>query len=193
MRTLLDFLPILLFFSAYKLHHWFDVGQDEAIYFATPVLMVATSVQMAILYAYDRKLSTLHKVTLGMVLVFGSITLVLHNKQFIMWKPTVMYLAIALAMAVALWGMQKNFFKSMLGSQLDLPERVWHNLGVAWIGFALFLAGINAYVVSFYTEEDWINFKIWGYGFWLIFFVGQVFYIAPHLKTDENQEPGAGT
>ena len=65
MRTLLDFIPILLFFAAYKLHAWFGIGKDEALYFATPVLMGATAVQMAIIYAMDRKLTTLQKITLG--------------------------------------------------------------------------------------------------------------------------------
>ena len=41
MRTLLDFIPILLFFAAYKLHAWFGIGKDEAMFFATPVLMGA--------------------------------------------------------------------------------------------------------------------------------------------------------
>ena len=75
MKTFLEFIPILLFFAAYKLHAWFGVSKDEAIYFATPVLMAATVVQMAVLYWIDRKLSALQKITLGMILVFGGITL----------------------------------------------------------------------------------------------------------------------
>ena len=62
MKILIDFFPILLFFGAYKLHD---------IYMATGVLMVATAVQMGLIYAIDRKLTTLHKITLAMVLGFG--------------------------------------------------------------------------------------------------------------------------
>ena len=187
MRTLLDFIPILLFFGAYKLHAWFGIDKDEAIYFATPILMLATCLQMAIVVAIDRKLSTMHKVTLGMVLVFGSITLALHDPRFVMWKPTVLWVAFAVAMAIAHWGMKKNFLKATMGSQLELPEAVWHKLNVAWMGF---LAAINAFVVSFYTEEEWVNFKVWGYGFWLVFFVGQALFLAPHLQVDEKTDGG---
>ncbi len=49
MKTFLDFIPILLFFAAYKLHYLFGIPKDEAIYFATPVLMAATVAQMAII------------------------------------------------------------------------------------------------------------------------------------------------
>ncbi len=190
MRTLLDFIPILLFFAAFKLHAWFGVGKDEAIFFATPVLMGATALQMAIVYALDRKLTTLQKITLTMVLVFGGITLALHDKRFIMWKPTVLYAGMAIALAVAVWGMKTNFLKSMLGAQLDLPDPVWHRLNVAWICYAAFMAISNAYVAAYYSEDAWANFKIWGYAFPLVFFIGQGFYISPHLREAEKPDEG---
>ena len=118
MKILIDFFPILLFFAAYKLHAWFGIGKEEAIYFATPVLMGATVLQMAIVYAVDKKLTAMHKVTLALILVFGGITLALHDKRFIMWKPTVLYAGMAIALAFSIWGMRKSFLKAMLGSQL---------------------------------------------------------------------------
>ena len=91
MKLLLDFLPILLFFGAYKLY---------GIYVGTAVLMAATVVQMAIIYAIDKKLTTMHKATLALILVFGTLTLVLQDERFIKWKPTVLYTAMAIALAV---------------------------------------------------------------------------------------------
>lgn len=188
MKALLDFIPILLFFAAYKLHATFGVSKDEAMFFATPVLMAATTVQMAIIYYLDRKLSTLHKITLGMILVFGATTLALHDKRFIMWKPTVLYAGMAIALAVAVWVMKNNFLKSMLGSQLELPDRVWHRLNVAWIGYTAFMALSNAYVAAYFSEDAWADFKIWGYVFPLAFLVAQGFYIAPHLKAEADTD-----
>ena len=193
MKTLLDFIPILFFFGAYKLHDYFGIGKEEAIYFATPVLMVATALQMAIIYAMDRKLTMLHKVTLGAVLLFGSITLAVHDKRYIMWKPSVLYAATAIAMAVMLWGMGKSVFKILLGSQLELPERVWHRVSVAWIGFFLFLSASNAYVVLYYSEEAWVDFKIWGYGFWVVFFLGLGVYLMPHIQAMEDAADQEGS
>ncbi|MFM2051248.1 MAG: hypothetical protein RL682_1739 [Pseudomonadota bacterium] len=188
MKTLLDFIPIALFFAAYKLHDWFGVSKDEAIYFATPVLMAATVAQMALLYWIDKKLSTLQKITLSMILVFGSITLALHDKRFIMWKPTVLYAGMSIALAIAVWGMKHNFLKAMLGSQLELPDRVWHKLNIAWIGYTAFMAVSNAYVATYYSEDAWANFKIWGYAFPIVFLICQGLYISPHIKADVEVE-----
>jgi intracellular septation protein len=178
MRLLLDFLPLVLFVGAYKY-------QD--IYLGTAVLMAATTVQMAIIYAMDRKLQTMQKITLLLVLGFGALTLSLHDERFIKWKPTVLYAAIAVALAIAVWVMKKNFLKLLLGSQLELPDRIWHRLNLAWIVYSLFMAAINAYVAAYFSTEAWVNFKLWGYAFPLVFLIGQGLYISPHLKSEDTQ------
>ena len=172
MKALLDFLPILLFFGAYKL---------QGIYVATGVLMAATVLQMAVVYAIDKKLTAMHKVTLALILVFGTLTLVLQDERFIKWKPTVLYTAMALALAVALWAFHKNFLRIMLGSQLSLPDPVWNRLTVAWIGYCLFMAALNGYVAAYYSTDAWANFKLWGYVFPIAFIIGQGLYVARHL------------
>lgn len=176
MKFLIDFFPILLFFGAYKVYD---------IYFATGVLMAATVLQTAIIYAIDRRLQAIQKITLALILIFGTLTLLLHDDRFIKWKPTVLYAAMAIGLAVALWGLKKNFLKLLLGSQLELPERVWMQLNVAWIVYCAFMAALNGYVAAFYSTETWVNFKLWGYAFPLVFIVGQGLYIARYLKTDK--------
>ena len=176
MKILIDFFPILLFFGAYKFY---------GIYVGTAVLMAATALQMAIIYAIDRRLQTMHKVTLVLILLFGTLTLVLQDDRFIKWKPTVLYGAMSMALAVALWALKKNFLKMLLGSQLDLPDAVWQRLNVAWIVYCAFMSAINAYVVINFSTEAWVDFKLWGYVFPLVFLVAQGIYIAPHLKGDE--------
>ena len=177
MRFLIDFFPIALFVAAYKLHD---------IYVATGVLMAATIVQTGIIYAVDRKLQTLHKVTLALVLVFGALTLFLQDERFIKWKPTVLYASMAVVLAAALWVWKKNFLQVLLGIQLKLPDAVWSRLTVAWVLYFLFMAGINAWVAAYFSTEDWVNFKLWGYVFPVVFIVGQGLYIARYLKDDNT-------
>lgn len=176
MKILLDFLPIVLFVAAYKFYN---------IYVATGVLMAATVVQMALVYLIDRRLQTIQKVTLALILLFGTLTLVLQDDRFIKWKPTVLYGAMAIALAVALWILKKNYLKLLLGSQMELPEGVWMRLNVAWVIYCAFMSAINAYVVLHFSTEAWVEFKLWGYAFPLVFLVAQGIYIAPHLKNDE--------
>ena len=176
MRLLIDFFPIALFFVGYKLHD---------IYVATAVLMAATVVQTAIIYGIDRRLRTLQKVTLVLILVFGTLTLLLQDERFIKWKPTVMYAGMAIVLAAALWVWKKNFLQMLLGSQLQLPDRVWGRLTVAWVLYFVFMSAINAYVAAFFSTDAWVDFKLWGYIFPVMFLVGQGLYVARHLKTDE--------
>jgi intracellular septation protein len=180
MKILIDFFPILLFFGAYKLYD---------IYIGTGVLMAATVLQMALIYGIDRKLQAMHKITLALILVFGTLTLVLHDDRFIKWKPTVLYAAMAIALAVAVWVYKKNFLKMLLGSQMSLPEPVWMRLHVMWIAYSAFMALINAYVAAYYSTEAWVNFKLWGYAFPLVFIVGQGFYISRYLTADDAKTP----
>ena len=180
MKILIDFFPILLFFGAFKLYD---------IYIGTAVLMAATVVQMALIYRLDHKLSAMHKATLALVLIFGTLTLVLHDERFIKWKPTVLYAAMAVALAVAVWVYKKNFLKMLLGSQLTLPDPVWMRLNLIWVAYCVFMAAINGYVAAFYSTEAWVDFKIWGYAFPLIFIVGQGFYISRYLTADDEKAP----
>jgi intracellular septation protein len=64
---------------------------------------------------------------------------------------------------------------------------VWQRLNLIWVAYCVFMASINGYVAAYYSTEDWVNFKLWGYAFPLAFIVGQGFYIARHIKSDEPQ------
>ena len=179
MKLLLDFFPILLFFVSYKL---------SDIYTATAVLMAATTVQMAVIYLRERSLQTMHKITLVLVLGFGALTLGLHDERFIKWKPTVLYSAMSLGLAIATWGLTKSPLKGLLGSQLELPDAVWARLNVAWVFYCAFMALANAYVAQNFSTEEWVNFKLWGYVFPVTFILGQGIYIARHMQTPPDEE-----
>ena len=177
MKIALDLFPILIFFAAYKF---------ASIYEATAVLMAATVVQSLLMYRIDGKLATLQKVTLVLILVFGTLTLVLHDDRFIKFKPTLLYSGMALGLLVSQFVFKKNFLKTMLGSQVNLPDANWQTLSMAWIAYCVFMASLNAYVAHNFSTEDWVNFKIWGYVFPLIFIVGTGIYIAKNVPPSET-------
>ncbi len=178
MKILIDFFPILLFFGAYKMYD---------IYIGTAVLMAATVLQMGLIYRIDRKLQGMHKITLALILVFGTLTLVLHDERFIKWKPTVLYAAMAIGLGLAVWVYKKNFLKMLLGSQLSLPEPVWMRLNLVWVVYCIFMAAINGFVAAYYSTEAWMNFKLWGYAFPLVFIVAQGFYISRYITSDDTK------
>ena len=181
MKFILDFFPILLFFGAYKM---------ADIYTATAVLMGATVVQTALAYKMDGRLQTMQKITLVLVLGFGALTLGLHDERFIKWKPTLLYAGLALALAVAHFALKKNFLHMMLGKQSELPHSVWQRMNLAWLFYCIFMATINAYVAHYFSTEDWVNFKLWGYVFPVVFILAQGLYVSRYLPKDSEESAG---
>jgi intracellular septation protein len=94
----------------------------------------------------------------------------------------------ALALALALWVWKKNVLHLLLGSQLNMSRAVWDRLALAWIGYFVFMSAINGYVALYYSTEDWVNFKIWGYVFPVVFILGQGLYIARHIQSDDQPQ-----
>ena len=145
MKFLFDLFPILLFFVAFKI--W-------GIYPATAVAIVATLVQIAWVAFRHRKVDPMLWVSLGVVVVFGGATLVLHNDTFIKWKPTALYWLFAGALIVSQFAFGKNLIEAMMGKQIVLPHRVWGQLNLAWAVFFAILGVVNLFVAFNYTTNQ---------------------------------------
>lgn len=81
MQPLLDLLPVILFFVTYRL---------TDIFVATGVLIVAVLIQTAVQWIRHRKVSSVALISAVLVLVFGGLTLIIHDKAFIQLKVTVL-------------------------------------------------------------------------------------------------------
>jgi intracellular septation protein len=179
---LLEFLPILVFVGVY-----YAFG----IFYATAALMVAAILEVAFLWATKRTISTQLKFTLWLSLVFGGLTLLLHDKTFIQWKPTILNWAMAAALLGSHFFARRNLIERMLGSQLSLPSSVWTRLNFGWsLGF--FVAGaLNLYVARNFSEAFWVNYKlIGGFGITLLYVLLSAAYLmAGGHMNEANQNP----
>lgn len=178
MKLLFDFFPILLFFLAYRLYD---------IYAATAVAIAATFVQIAYTWLKTRAVPAMQWVTLGVIVVFGGLTLALHDEQFIKWKPTVInWLFCAVFLASHFIG-DKTAIQRLLSANLSLPAPVWRRLNLAWALFFLVLGGANLYVMTFYDRDTWVNFKLFGMlGLTLVFIVLQSFYLSRYMSEPDT-------
>lgn len=153
MKFLFDFFPLLLFFAAYQI--W-------DIYAATAAAIVATLAQIAWLGARRQPIPPVMWVTLVLVVVFGGATILLQDKRFIMWKPTVLYWLFAAVLGVAQAVFDKSLIKALLGSELVLPEPVWRRLTWNWCVFFLLSGVVNLFVMYNFSEQTWAAFKVFG-------------------------------
>ncbi len=144
MKLLYDFLPIVLFFVAYKLY---------GIYAATAVAIVASVVMVAIGWIKHRKIERMHLVSLAVISVMGGLTLWLQDKAFVMWKPTLInWLFGAVFLGSSLLG--KPLVQRLLDGQLSLPSVVWSRLNWIWVGFFVLSGFANLVVAKHYLNAE---------------------------------------
>jgi len=178
MKLLLDFFPIALFFVAFKL--W-------GIYVATGVAIVATIAQIAWFRYSTGKVEAMQWLSLGIIVVFGGATIVLHDENFIKWKLTVLYWAMAGTLLVGQLVFRKNLLKSLMGAQLALPDAAWSVMSWSWIGFLLFMSALNLWVALNFSTDTWVNFKLFGgLGMTAVFVVCQALYLGRFMKDGEE-------
>ena len=156
LKFLLDFFPLLAFFISYKL---------ADIYVAVAVLMAATVIQTVGNRLHSGKWQKLHLFGLAVALVFGGLTLALHDERFIKWKVTVFFWLIA---AIFLVGAAlrrsplKALFESINEQALPVPTPVWRRVDVIWGVVSLLVGMLNLHVAFSYSLNTWVNFKVWG-------------------------------
>jgi len=152
LKMALDLGPLILFFFA---------NSHYGIFVATATFMVAVLAALAVSYALTRQLPIMPVVTAIIVVVFGGLTLVLHDATFIKVKPTIIY---ALFGAVLIGGLVFN--KPLLGVVFDslfhLTAEGWRKLTLRWAIFFFALAILNEIVWRNTSTDVWVDFKVFG-------------------------------
>jgi intracellular septation protein len=175
MQIFYDLLPLFLFFIAYKF---------LGIYSATAVAIAATVAQVAYTRIRYKKYEMIQVVTCVMIVVFGGMTLILHNPIFIKWKPTMINWILAIIFLVSQYFRKKSIIESLLHEKIDAPQHVWKTLNTMWVSFFLFIGTLNIIVAYNVDTDTWVNFKVFGmFGLTLIFGLIQAMYLSNHLKT----------
>ena len=152
LKLALDIGPLVLFFAA---------NAKLGIFEATAVFMVAVLIALGVSYAITRHIAIMPVVTAVVVLIFGGLTLVLHDELFIKLKPTIIYVLFGGALLVGL-----AFGKPLLGivfdSVFNLTEEGWRKLTWRWAIFFFALAILNEIVWRTQTTDFWVAFKLFG-------------------------------
>ena len=166
LKLVLELGPLMVFFFANARGEWLAAkfpaltGLGGPIFIATGLFMAATALALAVSWVLTRTLPMMPLVSGIVVLVFGALTLYLHDEIFIKMKPTIVN---TLFGAVLLGGLL--FGKSLLGyvfnSAFRLDAEGWKKLTLRWGVFFFFLAVLNEIVWRNFSTDFWVAFKVW--------------------------------
>ena len=152
LKLVLDIGPLVLFFAA---------NARFGIFTATAVFMAAVLVALGVAYAKTRHVEIMPLVTAIIVLIFGGLTLFLHNAEFIKLKPTIIYVLFGGTLVGGLL-FGKSFLGILFDSVFDLTEEGWRKLTWRWAFFFFALAVLNEIVWRNFSTDFWVSFKLFG-------------------------------
>jgi intracellular septation protein len=180
MQALAEFAPLMAFFVTYSL---------RGLYAATAVLMLAMLALLAFDWLRLRRIPPLHVLSALLVLLLGSATLLLHNRLFIQWKPTVLFWLVSIAFVASFWigerTLTQRFLEPALAGRCAVGAQQWRRMNVWSALFYLVLGGLNLAVAYGASERTWVYFKLFGLALLTFVFVAlQVLWLsrsAPEL------------
>ena len=152
LKLLVEFGPILVFFATYKY---------ADIFKATLYMVIVTAISLVVSYLIDRKLSLPLMISGVVLLISGSITLFSGDPSFIKMKPTIVYSLFGLILYVGYF-MKKPLIKSVLGSAFTMTETNWMVMTRRFAFYFFAMAMINEFIWRNFSENFWVNFKVFG-------------------------------
>lgn len=144
--------PLVIFFVA---------NAKFNLFVATGAFMVAIVAAVVASYVVTKHVPLMAIVTAVIVLVFGGLTLFLHDETFIKVKPTIIYGLFSGTLAAGLvFG--RSFIAIMFDQVFNLTPKGWRLLTIRWAIFFAAMAVLNEIVWRTQTTDFWVAFKAFG-------------------------------
>lgn len=156
---------------------------------ATWWLVIGSGLSLLVGLVVERRLAPMPMIAGGFALVFGTLTLVFHNPEFIKIKPTASNLAFSIALFAGLW-LKRNPLGWLLGDALPLPDEAWRKLTLRYALFFLSMAVLNEIVRRTQSNDVWVLFRMPGLILLAVAFsLTQVPFMMKYLHSAEAPPP----
>lgn len=163
-RPICEVGPLIVFFLMTNLCDkvmGYCADPENKIFVGTTAFVIATALALPTLWLLERRIPMMPLIGGFFVLIFGGLTLYLHDEIYIKVKPTIVNTLFACTLATGLL-FGRNFLKILLDYALHLDHDGWRKLTWRWTGFFFLLAGINEIVWRSASTEFWAAFKLFG-------------------------------
>lgn len=174
-----EMLPLIGFFAVYYF--------TKNIYLATGICIILSWLQLLLYKIIYKRIGKNTWLSTLLITVFGGLTIIFHNKTFVMLKPSVLYWIMAVSLLVSA-KMGKNGIKLLLNEHFTLSEKDWGRVNLMWVAFFILMGILNLVVAYSFSEYIWVKFKVFGgFGLMLLFTIISGLFIYSKTSGVQNE------
>ncbi|MBZ2279624.1 MAG: septation protein IspZ, partial [Buchnera aphidicola] len=123
MKSILNILPMLIFFIFYKKYD---------IFIASKCLIITSGIACILHWLIYNKIDKMNLFSFITILIFGSLTIFFHNSQFIKLKITIIYLVFSTILLMSQFLAKKPLIKTFLEKDIKIPDICWKKINLYW-------------------------------------------------------------
>lgn len=146
---LIEFGPLVLFFVTFEI---FNFMTSVAILVGAMIVTLIASIRLY------KKVALFPLFASLTVIIFGVLTVVLHNPQYIIFKDTLYFGGFGLIILIPLL-FGKLILKSLFNTIFAITDRGWRIVSIRWIIVMLAIAISNEWARVYFTPEQWVTYK----------------------------------
>jgi len=161
LKFIIDFIPLLLFFVAFKASPEVWVfSKSKPVIFATFVLMVSTVSCLVALKLLNLEINKLNMYSSFAVVAFGLLTLFFNNENFIKIKVTIVNIVIAFVFFYFSFIKKKSLVQGIFAGKIKMDLNKWLILDKRFMIMFVVIGISNEIFWRCFSTEFWVFYKV---------------------------------